>query len=65
MTEKRYLVYKQWNGKIHSEIRYGDSFTSLEKSLGLTIQEVELLDHTLTLSQAIKMYPCQQEVIRQ
>lgn len=62
--ERRFLVYKSWNGQIHSEIQYGETGTSLEVSISKEVQRIELLDHTLTLHQAVGMYPYGQEVIR-
>ena len=63
--EKRYLVYRSWNGQVHAEIQYGLPQTGEGvKKDGLEVQRIELLDHSLTLEQALLMYPYGQEVIR-
>lgn len=65
-NEPRYLVYKNWNGKIHTEIQYGLHQTGDGVKVDPTeVKRIELLDHNLTLSQAIKMYPYEVENVRQ
>lgn len=55
--EKKYLVYREYNGKITAEIQYGEHST-LEKELGKTLKRVELLDHNnYSLEIWMKMYP--------
>lgn len=64
---KRYLVYKEWNGQIHAELQYGEHSTGSDKKKVNDNEKkrIEILDHTLTLEQAIIMYPYEQEIIRQ
>lgn len=64
--EKRYLVYRSYNGKIFSEIQYGQHQTGEGIKTDVSeMQRIELSDHNLTLDQAIKIYPYMKEAIRQ
>lgn len=61
---KRFLVYTSCNGRVHSAFHYGEVCKPMEKSMNETLQVIEISDHTLTLEQAIKMYPVMEKVIR-
>lgn len=57
-SEKRYLVYRKWNGQIHAEIQYGEHTTGEDKHKDAEeIKRVLLDNFDLTLTDAIKLYP--------
>lgn len=57
IMEKRYLYYIQVNGKINAEIRYESYINRGCVNKDEVLKTIELQDCTLTLSQAIKLYP--------
>lgn len=64
--EPRYLVYKNWNGKVHAEIQHGLHQTGDGiKNDPNELQRIELLDHNLTIETARLMYPFGKDVVRQ
>jgi len=60
---KRYLVYKNWNGQIHTSIEYGEQYTGDGKKsdplelkrveIGLGITDIGLLKKTHPLEDQI------------
>ena len=61
MTEKRYLVYKNWNGQIHISIEYGEQYTGDGKKKDTSeIKRVEIGLDTKDLNSLKQIYPLEE-----
>lgn len=62
--ERRFLVYRTRNGKVCAEIQYGLHQTGEGvKKDESEVKRIELLDHNLTLNQAMEMYPYEKTTV--
>jgi hypothetical protein len=64
MQEKRYLVYKSWNGQIHTSIEYGDLTTGEgKKKRDNEIKRFKLNDFDSNdLSLLKELYPLEENI---
>lgn len=57
MTEKRYLVYKNWNGKVHAAIEHGNHSTGTDKDKEKSGELARFEITTSNLEEALKLHP--------
>ena len=58
---KRYLVYKNWNGQIHTSIEYGEQYTGDGKKTDpLELKRVEIGLDTKDLNSLKQIYPLEE-----
>ena len=58
MTEKRYLVYKSWNGQIHTSIEYGELTDGEGKQKSLNeLERFEIFVPTDDIKLLKEIYP--------
>ena len=58
---KRYLVYKNWNGQIHTSIEYGEQYTGDGKKKDASeIKRVEIGVNIKELNTLKKFYPLEE-----
>ena len=57
MTETRYLVYKTWNGRLHSSIEYGEHSTGTDKEKEKSGEVARFKIDNETLEEALRLHP--------
>lgn len=61
-TEKRYLVYRSWNGQIHTSIEYGEHETGegIKKDPSI-LKKFEIENPVISNLEILKkLYPCEE-----